>query len=382
MKCHGLDCIDGEPLEVSFDQFITGVDSLLSPLAARHYLSPGFIDLQVNGFAGVDYCSPASPHDEIGRSIRAMFATGVTRFFPTVITGSPDDMRAALANLAAAKQTLPEGPAMHAFHVEGPHISPEDGPRGAHPQRWVRPPDLNEYRRLQDAAQDHIRLITLSPEWPEALHFIEAVVGEGVVVSIGHTNATPQQIQDAVKAGATMSTHLGNGAHATLSRHPNYIWEQLAEDRLTASFIVDRIHLGHSFLKAALRAKQIERSVLITDAVMPAGCPPGLYQLGEVPVQLHPDGSVRLVGATRLAGSALHMDRGISNLMQFAGLSLRDAITMATRNPARAGRIPSRQRGLAPGESADLVRFRIDQAGAMEVLQTYLNGQLVFSAQD
>lgn len=380
MKCHGIHPVSGEAIEVTFETSITGVDSWLSPLAGQDYLAPGWIDLQVNGFAGVDYCSPASEHEEIGRSIRAIFATGVTRFFPTVITGSPDDMRGALANLAAAKRALKEGPAMEAFHVEGPHISPEDGPRGAHPQRWVRPPDFNEYRRMQDAAEDNIRLITISPEWPTAPKFIEEVVSEGVVVSIGHTKASAQQIQDAVNAGATMSTHLGNGAHATLPRHPNYIWEQLAEDRLTASFIVDRIHLGHSFLKAALRAKGIEHAVLITDAVMPAGCEPGVYQLGEVEVELHADGSVRLRGGTRLAGSALHMDRGISNLMQFAGLSLRDAVTMATRNPARAGRIPSRQRGLAPGERADLVRFSVDDEGSVRVTETYLSGELVFKA--
>ena len=383
MKCHGLDSISGEAIEVSFDKLLTGVDSLLAPLTGRDYISPGWIDLQVNGFAGVDYCSPTAPHEEIGRSIRAMFATGVTRFFPTVITGSPEDMVGALANLAAARRALPEGPAMEAFHVEGPFISPEDGPRGAHPQRWVRPPDLNEYRRMQEAAEENIRLITISPEWPEALRFIEEVVSEGVVVSIGHTKATPEQIQDAVNAGATMSTHLGNGAHAVLPRHPNYLWEQLAEDRLTASFIVDRIHIGPSFLKVALRAKGIERSVLITDAVMQAGCAPGFYKLGEVDVELHADGSVRLKGGTRLAGSALHMDAGISNLMQFAGLNLRDAITMATRNPARAGRIPSRQRGLAPGERADLVRFRIDdEDGRIHVLETYLSGDLVFTAPD
>jgi N-acetylglucosamine-6-phosphate deacetylase len=378
MKCHGLDPINGEPLEVSFNSSITGVDSWLSPAADLDYLAPGFIDLQVNGFAGVDYCSPGSSQQEIGRSIRAMFATGVTRFFPTVITGSPQDMSGALANLAAARRELPEGPAMEAFHVEGPFISPDDGPRGAHPQRWVRPPDFNEYRHMQDAAEDNIRLITISPEWPQAPHFIEEVVCEGVVVSIGHTKATSAQIQDAVHAGATMSTHLGNGAHATMSRHPNYIWDQLAEDRLTASFIVDRIHLGHSFLKTALRAKGIERSVLITDAVMPAGCQPGPYKLGEVDVELHADGSVRLLGGTRLAGSALHMDRGITNVMQFAGLSLREAVTMATRNPARAGRISSRQRGLAPGERADLVRFRVTEDGSVRVLETYLGGELVF----
>jgi len=111
----------------------------------------------------------------------------------------------------------------------------------------VRRPDLDEFRRFQDAAQGNIRLFTLSPEWPEAPKFIEAVTKDGVVVSIGHTKASAAQIQDAVSAGATMSTHIGNGAHAVLPRHPNYIWEQLAEDRLTAGFIIDGIHLTRAF---------------------------------------------------------------------------------------------------------------------------------------
>jgi N-acetylglucosamine-6-phosphate deacetylase len=308
-----------------------------------------------------------------------MFATGVTRFYPTVITGSPEDMAGALANLSTARETLPIGRAMEAFHVEGPYISPEDGPRGAHPQRWARRPDLDEFRRFQDAARGNIRLVTLSPEWPEATQFIEAVTREGVVVSIGHTKATAAQIADAASAGATLSTHLGNGAHAILPRHPNYIWEQVAEDRLAASFIVDGIHLPQSFLKVALRAKGLERTVLVTDAVMPAGCSPGRYRLGEVEVELHSDGSVRLAGGQRLAGSALMMHRAIANVMTFAGLGLRDALSLATRNPARVGRIAGRQRGLNTAERADLVRFRFDQATKeIELLETYLDGELVF----
>ena len=268
---------------------------------------------------------------------------------------------------------------MEAFHLEGPYISPDDGPRGAHPARWARPPSLDEFHRFQDAARGHIRLVTLSPEWPEAARFIEAIVREGVVASIGHTQATSDQIAAAVDAGATLSTHLGNGAHAVLPRR-NYIWDQLADDRLAASFIVDGIHLAKSFLNVALRAKGLERSILVTDAVMPAGCPPGRYRLGEIDVELADDESVRLAGGTRLAGSALRMDRAIQNVMRIAGLNLRDAIALATRNPARVGRIPGRQRGLTAGERADLVRFRFDdRSGRVEVLETYLDGRKVFS---
>jgi N-acetylglucosamine-6-phosphate deacetylase len=378
MKCNGIDPATGDAIEISFGDFIQGIDPMLARSNDSIYVAPGWIDLQVNGFAGVDYNSPSASHEEIARSIRSMFQTGVTRFFPTVITGAPEEMCGALRNLAGAKETIPEGAAMEAFHVEGPYISPEDGPRGAHPERWVRPPDLDEFHRFQDAARGNIRLVTLSPEWPAAPRFIEAIVREGVVASIGHTRATAGEIAAAVSVGATLSTHIGNGAHAVLPRHPNYIWEQLAEDPLAASFIVDGIHLAQSFLRVALRAKGLERAILVTDAVMPAGCSPGRYKLGEVDVELHADGSVRLLGGTRLAGSALRMDRAIQNVMRQAGLSLRDAVSLATRNPARVGRIASRQRGLNPGERADLVRFRYDAATRqIQVVETYLDGRLV-----
>jgi N-acetylglucosamine-6-phosphate deacetylase len=125
----------------------------------------------------------------------------MTRFYPTVITGAPEDMRTALENLARAKDTLRHGKAMDGFHVEGPHISPEDGPRGAHPRRWVRPPDLEEFRRWQDAARGNIRLVTLAPEWPEAPAYIDALVAQGVVISIGHTGADTRQLADAYRPG-------------------------------------------------------------------------------------------------------------------------------------------------------------------------------------
>jgi N-acetylglucosamine-6-phosphate deacetylase len=379
MKISGVDVSSGASVEISFERAITGYDELIRPLDNAPFLSPGWIDLQVNGFGGVDYNSPASTPEQIAHSIRAMFSTGVTRFFPTVITGSPENIAAALRNLANARESLPEGEALEAFHLEGPYISPHDGPRGAHPARWVRPPDLDEFARFQEAANGNIRLVTLSPEWPQATGFIEKIVEKGVVASIGHTRASSSQIADAVSAGATLSTHLGNGADAVLPKTANYLWDQLADDRLAASFIVDGFHLPPAFLNVALRAKGLERSLLVTDAVMPAGCSPGPYLLGEVDVELHPDGSVRLAGGNRLAGSALRMDQAITNVMRTARLSLREAVTLATRNPARVGRVRSRQRGLNPGERADLVRFRLDEStGQMEVLETFLSGVRVF----
>jgi N-acetylglucosamine-6-phosphate deacetylase len=378
VKCSGRNPSTGERIEIEFDSVITHIDPLLTPEDSPHYIAPGFIDIQVNGFAGVDYNSPSAPHAEIARSIDAMFSTGVTRFFPTVITGAPDKMLAALKNLAEARESIEHGGAMEAFHVEGPHISPDDGPRGAHPKRWVREPDLDEFRRMQDAAGGNIRLMTLAPEWPNAIPFIDRLTSEGVVVSIGHTAATGAQIHAAIDAGATLSTHLGNGGHPTLPKFPNYLWTQLAEDRLAASFIADGIHLDRDFFRTALRSKGTERSILITDAVMPALCAPGFYELGETPVELQADGRVVIRGGTRLAGSSLRMDRAIENAIHSGGVSLTEAIAMATVNPARVGRIRARQRALNTGERADLVRFTIED-GRVRVEATWLSGEKVYS---
>ena len=223
----------------------------------------------------------------------------------------------------------------------------------------MRPLDLDECHRWQDAARGCIRIVTLSPEWPEAPRYIERIVSEGVVASIGHTQATAAQIAAAVSAGASMSTHLGNGAHQLLRRHPNYIWEQLAEDRLVAGFIVDGIHLGPAFLKSAIRAKTVARSVLVTDAATPAGAAPGRYAIADQPVDLTEDGRVVLAGTDRLAGSALNMRRGVENLMRLAGLSLEDAVRMAADNPARA---------IGLSDTSPMIRFRLTGQYSIDIL--------------
>jgi N-acetylglucosamine-6-phosphate deacetylase len=373
MKCSGLDIATGNPIEVEFDSEILEVRPV-EAIEDAPWLAPGFVDVQVNGFAGVDFNDPDATQEQIGLAIETIIRTGVTRCLPTVITGDPEVMLRCLTNLRTAQRTLRVGAAIAGFHVEGPYIGEEDGPRGAHPKRWVRQPDINEFRRWQEATDGNIRLITLSPHWPGAPAYIEAITREGVTASIGHTGATAEQIAAAVDAGATLSTHLGNGAHAMMRRHPNYIWEQLAEDRLTASFIVDGIHLGPAFLKTALRAKTVTRTVLVTDASAPAGARPGRYRLGEQDADLTDDGRVVLAGTDKLAGSALRMDTGIENLMRLGGLSLRDAVRTATVNPAQTVRLAGRMEGLVPGERGDIVAFRMND-GVISLESVYLDGQ-------
>jgi len=370
MICSGVDVATDKFVALEFAETILSVRATESDQAV--YLAPGFVDLQVNGFAGVDFNEPNTPVDEIGRALDAMFSSGVTRCLPTVITGPADAMLASLRNLRRAQMELPHGRAIAGFHVEGPHIGIEDGPRGAHPAQWVRAPDLAEFARWQEATGGNIRLVTLSPHWPEAPGYISALTNAGVTVSIGHTGANAEQIMRAVDAGATLSTHLGNAAYKMVPKFPNCLWDQLAEDRLQASFIVDGLHLDRSFLRVALRTKTVERTILVTDAAAPAGAAPGHYRLGELNVELTADNRVVLTGTPKLAGSALRMNHAIANLVLIGGVSLRDAIRTATINPARLIGLEGRTHGLQIAERGDVVVFRQTPAIAIEAV--YLDG--------
>ena len=300
------------------------------PQPAKRMLElPGLVDLQLNGFAGVDFGDPALTVERVALAVEAVGRTGVTRFLPTLITSAPETFAACARTLVRAAQ-----PAIAGLHMEGPYISPEEGYRGAHARAYVRDADVDDFERRQDAAQGRIRLLTLAPELPGALRLIEHAVASGVRVAIGHTAATGAQLRDAVKAGATLATHLGNGCPATLPRHPNVIWEQLAEDGLLASFIVDGHHLPPATVKAMVRAKTEVRSILVTDAIAAAGMSPGRYTLGGQTVELDASGRVAAPGATNLAGSALRLDVAIGNTVRFTGLALEAVVAMASIRPA------------------------------------------------
>jgi N-acetylglucosamine-6-phosphate deacetylase len=291
---------------------------------------PGLFDLQANGFAGVDFNAPGLTADDVSLALARMRETGVTRVLPTLVTSPFEDFASSARVLASITDDAIVG-----IHMEGPYLSPEDGPRGAHPGAHVSPASADDFDRRQDAAGGRIVLVTLAPEVPGALALIERLVAAGVRVALGHTAANPQQIAEAIRAGATLSTHLGNGCATVLARHPNVIWEQLAADGLHASLIVDGHHLPASTVKAMVRAKGIERTILVTDAIAAAGCPPGRYRMGAVECELGADGRVSLPGTPSLAGSSLTMERAVANTVRFTGLPIDDVIAMASLNPAR-----------------------------------------------
>lgn len=352
----GRDPANGQGMAVHCaDGRITGI----APVAADEnmpFLSAGFVDLQVNGYAGHDLNDGVPSRETLEALASRLLQAGVTCFAPTLITASETALCAALCGIATARRQSQLLSQMIAFvHVEGPSLDPADGPRGAHPLEHVRAPSLDEFARWQEAGEGLVGMVTLSPHYPEAPAYIRALAEQGVLVSIGHTGASPEEIVAAADAGARLSTHLGNGAANLLPRHPNFIWAQLSDDRLTASFIADGHHLPPATLKAMLRAKTLERSILVSDAAALGGQKPGRYTSpigGEVEVSA--DGRLGVAGTPYLAGAGHLLDRNIAHVMAAAGLSLSEALALATRNP---GRFAGGRGVLAPGARADITLF-------------------------
>lgn len=290
---------------------------------------PGLFDLQVNGFAGVDFNAADLTADAVAVALDRLRATGVTRCLPTLITSPLERFATAVRTIAAVDDAAIAG-----IHMEGPYLSPQDGARGAHPAEHLRHAGVDDFKRRQDAAGGRIVLVTLAPEVPGAMALIDYLVSCGVRVAVGHTAAAPEQIAAAIGAGARLATHLGNGCAQMLPRHPNPIWEMLAADDMLASLIVDGQHLPPATVKAMVRAKGAGRIILVSDAISAAGCAPGQYAIGSVSCVLGADGRVSLPGTPYLAGSSLTLNRAIGNAVRFSGLSIDEVIPMASSVPA------------------------------------------------
>jgi N-acetylglucosamine-6-phosphate deacetylase len=310
------------------------------------WTGPGLVDLQVNGYAGFDFNSPAETWrvEDMRHMAGLMALRGVAAALPTFIT---DDAEAMLARARRYAEILDDVPSRADFlpllHIEGPFISRDDGPRGAHPLAHCRTPrDLPDlFARLREASGDRIGILTLAPELPGAMDLIAEAAAAGVCVGIGHTNASPDELRRAVEAGARLSTHLGNGSHQVLPRLDNYVQSQLADDRLVASFIADGHHMPFPTLQNMLRAKTLERSILVTDAMAAADEGPGRYTLGGEEVAVSEDLRVAKPGEPNLAGSALTLDRAVVNVALHCGVAFEEAWRMASELPAKLVGLPT-----------------------------------------
>jgi N-acetylglucosamine-6-phosphate deacetylase len=323
------------------------------------FVAPALFDLQINGCHGYGYSSPDLTIEQVRTIVEVCRAHGIGGQLATLVTNSFEALRHGFATLCKARETdraLAEE--IPGFHLEGPYISSEDGPRGAHARMHVRKPDWDEFQRLQDAAGGKIRLVTLAPEHEGALRFVERLVKAGIVVAIGHTAASGQRIREAIAAGVKLSTHLGNGSHAMIPRHENYIWEQLAADELWASFIPDGHHLPATIVKSIVRVKTPARAIITCDASSLAGSPPGRYKQWDMELDVLPGGKVVLPGTPFLAGSGVFTDECVARTVTMAGVSLAEAIDMAGARPRELLGLPALR--LEVGAPANLMLFDWD----------------------
>jgi len=362
----------GQPAEVCWeDGLIRSVRPVTHAWADLEagWVAPALYDLQINGCDGRSFNSERLTEDSVRHVVHVCRSHGIAGFCPTLVTNSFAALHHGMTTLRQACENDPElQRALPAIHLEGPYISPEDGPRGAHPRQFVRRPDWDEFRRLQDAAGGRIRLVTLAPELEGALSFIERLSGAGVVVALGHTAASPACIQAAIAAGARLSTHLGNGSHALLPRHENYLWEQLAADALWASIICDGHHLPAALVRCLVRVKTPARLILTCDASSLAGVVPGRYREWDQEFEVQPGGKVTVAGTSFLAGSGVFTDVCIGNVIRFAGVSLREAVDMAGARPRALLGLPPVS--LEAGQRADLVLFDWHEGGDFRIVRT------------
>ena len=351
----------------------------LGPLdSTRPFVSPGFVDLQINGFAGIDFSDPDLSPDHAASILPAIWGTGVTTFCATLVTNTIERLERNFRALERARRSNRSFAAtVPCYHLEGPYLSPGES-HGAHDPALMRLPDWNEFEQLQEAAGGNIAIITLAPELPGAYEFIRRATSSGVVVALGHTDGLAKHVHKAIEAGAKLSTHLGNGCPTFVHRHENPIWAQIASDQLQASLICDGFHLPADLVRVISRVKGVDRCILVSDAVHVASLPPGRYSLVGMEIELLPKGQVVTSDRRCLAGSSVSMPRAISIFMEFTGARLHEALRAATTNPARLLHRFETSSELAAGELANLTLFRLGNR-VLEVETVILGGQVVYS---
>jgi N-acetylglucosamine-6-phosphate deacetylase len=369
-----------DPLVLIEDGLITAVTSRAAqeiPAGARlvdfadAVLAPGFIDIHIHGGAGLDVMLASV--EELPRLGKFLAAHGVTGYFPTTVAAPLDQTCAALDRMAnmieAAAALAQEGEVLArplGIHLEGPFLSHKR--RGVHSPENLIEPTIEVFDRLWQAARGHVSVLTIAPELPGAMDVIVEAARRNVCVSIGHSDAELPVARKAVDMGARHATHTFNAMRPLDHRDPGIVAEVLTDNRITADIIADGIHLSPAVVQLFLRAKGIERAVLITDAISATGMPDGRYQLGPMWVDVK-DGKCTMDG--KLAGSVLTMDRAVRNVTEFAGWSLRDAVRAATLNPAQAAGLERHGR-IAADTQADFVAL----SSAGEVRATIVGGRV------
>ena len=378
----GIHYLTGKPVRIEIcDGLIGNVNEIKASDERSNnlFIAPGLIDNQINGYVNVDFSgNNLSSHDLI-TAAKAIWKDGVTSFLPTLVTNSNENL---LRNFRILDETIRNdkqlSESIPGFHLEGPYISPAEGFRGAHPPKYIRKPSFDEFMRYQEAAGGRIIQITIAPELEGAMDFISSCSKAGVIVAIGHTNASADQILQAVECGAKLSTHLGNGCANLINRHKNPLWPQLANDQLTPSIIADGHHLTPEEIRVFYKVKGSDNIILTSDVIFLAGMAPGKYSFLESEVNLTSEGMIINTELNCLAGAFFPLKKGVENIMNFTGCSLTNAINMASGNVARIYGLNDRG-ALTAGKRADIIQFERNRNEFM-IRKTFLNGKSVFEA--
>lgn len=334
-----------------------------SAVSKRHIIAPGLIDLQVNGGHGIDFGETPERIGEVGAWLAS---TGCTAFLPTIISSFAERYRRVFDTLPALEGS--DGARVLGLHLEGPFLAVAK--KGAHALQAIEAAGDALFDELLE--ETAVRLVTLAPERPGALQRIARWRDRGVVVSLGHSAASFEQFEAGVDAGARMATHLFNAMSQLDSRAPGAVGAALVDDRVTVGLIADGIHTHSAALALTARTKGVNRIALVSDMMAAAGMPPGAYSLNDIPVIVD-DTSARLADG-RLAGSILTMDAAVRNMVTWGGVSIADALTMATTVPARLLGLDDLGT-LTPGAAADLVVLDAD----LHVAETWIAGDRVFA---
>ena len=336
------------------------------------YIAPGLIDNQINGYAGIDFSHETFTPEGMQTAANAIWKDGVTSFLPTLISNSHENL---VRNFLILSETIKDSHLMNCipgFHLEGPYLSTEPGFYGCHPVYHLRKPSWDEFSKYQEAAGGKIIQVTISPELDGAMDFIRLCKKTGVVIAIGHTNASTEQINLAVKNGARLSTHLGNGCANFINRHKNPIWPQLANDLLTPSIIADGHHLLPEELQVFYKVKGPDNLILTSDVNHLIGLSPGKYVYMGAEVIYTEDCLVKNEELNCLAGASLPLRKGVETMMNFTGCSLANAIKMASSNVAGIYNLDDRG-SLLPGKRADIILFKLD-GNSLTIKETWVKG--------
>ena len=381
MKVRGISIFIGKPIELEIDRgLISSINFLSEANPNLPYISPGFFDLQVNGYKGSDYSLEDFSEEHLRNIIANLAASGITQHIPTIVSSSQERI---LQNLEVISKAINSSSdikdSIPGIHIEGPFISPEEGPRGCHDPSFIREPDFEEFKKWQEAAEGRIVMVTIAPEREGALDFIRRVVGTGVKVAIGHTGAKPEIIRKAIEAGAGFSTHLGNGSYLILPKLNNYIWEQLAADELFAGIICDGFHLSSSVVKVFARAKGLDRLILVSDVTLLGGLKPDVYKWGNIEVEVFKDGHLSLPGTDILAGAGHLLDWDIAHFIRFTGNDLAKTIPLCTTNPAKVIEMPDSYGRLEVGAPANLTLFHYQpNDDRLQIIRTIQAERIIF----